>query len=225
MARKRKVEQFKGRTTQAPEHLSTFYEREGTREARSLHRSLNYIASNGIRGLTKEQLKQVGLPIIREAKRRMRDLKANDLTMTSAYKYVETNDLRFTTATQDLNELRKNIKGAFDFLHAKTSLVENAKEQKQWIISHLGEDLSDEKTEAIFDLVHRFENLAPGKFMDYGYDEQIKKIADVTREQGFDVEKAYSELEKYYSMTRNELSQDEELQGEVSVWNPGRTSF
>lgn len=214
----------------SPEFMSQFYERPGTREARSLHKALNQIASKGVRTMSRDELKKVGLPVIREAKKRMRILEEEGLTDSPAYQYIKERNLQLTTGGKNLNAIRQNVMEAFNFLHTKTSVEQGAREYADWLNEHLGAETTPEQREMIWDLVHRFEESHPGRFINYGYDEAIKRIAKSAQMSGFDIDKAYKTFSDYLA-GQGELADMERNEGEeldrdgASPWYKGRNSM
>lgn len=210
--------------------LDNFYEREGTVQARSLHKALNHIAQYGVRASDREELKRVGLPIIREARKRIRLLEEEGLTDSPAYRYIKSKNLPLSVAGKNINAIKHNVMEAFNFLHTKTSVVEGAREYNEWLNEHLGTETTAEQREVIWDLVHRFEESHPGRFINFGYDEAIKKISKAAKTADFDADEAYKVFSEYLE-GQGELSDLERNDGHeldrdgASPWFRGRSSM
>ena len=184
--------------------------RPETKMARALNKAVYHIGDKGIRNMGLKELKQVGLPIISEARARMRQLEANGLTDSPAYRYMKDLGIKISTAGNDINAIKNNVREAYEFLHKKTSTVEGAQAHTTWLNEHLGTETTQEQREKIFDLVHRFEKEHPQHFINYGYDEAIARIAKMTRATDFDVDEAYIRLSEHLKET-----------GELSDIKPG----
>lgn len=203
--------------------LKKFYKREGTVQ-KQLNKAIYKIQTTNLAMLDRDELKQIGLPIIKEARRRMRELENSGLTDAPAYRYIiEELGGYPTTAGKDRNEILHNVKEATDFLHAKTSITSNAQEYNIWLDEHLGMITTKEQREEIWDVVHRFENTHPQLFMNFGYDETIKKIATAYILGGNDMEYATSQFYDYLK-GRGKLADIERGDGEelsrigISPW-------
>lgn len=212
------------------EFLSQFYQRSTTREARSLHKAINTIAKQGVRSMDRDTLKQVGLPIIREAKARIRELEREGLTDSPAYQYLKARNVDISTRGTNLNTIRQNVMEAYNFLHTKTSVVEGARDYNRWLDEHLGVETSKEQREIIWDLIHRFEDSHPGRFISYGYDEAIKRIANAAKSANYDIDKAYGIFADYLKgqgeQADLEINEGAELDRDgASPWYRGRSSM
>lgn len=211
------------------DRFSKYYARSETQ--RSLNKALHKIATTNLATLSREQLKQIANPIIREAKRRMVTLEKEGLTDSPAYTFLK-NELggKYPSAAgTNINSIRNNVRLAYEFLHTKTSLPEGASEYNLWLSEHLGHQTTKEEREEIWDIVHRFENSHPQIFQGYGYDEAIKKIASAYQISGRDKEKAYEEFTQYLKGTGElfdiEMGTGEELaEAGITPWFEGRNS-
>ena len=168
-----------------PEFLEKFYEREVQEKglaqywSKQVNSAIYRIQKTNLAMLDRNSLKQIGLPVIREAKKRMVLLENAGLTSSPAYKFIK-KELKTkypTTAGTNRNSILNNIRLATDFLHARTSLVQEAAQYNEWVISHVGLDLTQDELTDFWDVVHRFEDTNPQVFMNRGYDEAIRKIA------------------------------------------------
>lgn len=148
---------------------------------KQLKRSLEIITETGVRGKTRNELKQLAIPIIREAKKRVRALEAAGLTDSPAYQeYIVQKKMRVSAAGKDTNTLKNEVREAVFFLGTTTSTVKGAREYNEWLDDHLGAfTTKDERTE-IWKVVHKFEESHTGHFINFGYDMAIRKIAQVS---------------------------------------------
>lgn len=178
------------------EYLGEFYTRPETEMGRALNKAVKRVGEVGVSRMDRTELKQVGLPIIREARARIRQLEEHGLTDSPAYQYIKTQGLNISTAGKDINTIRTNVMQAYNFLHTKTSTVEGASEYSRWLDEHIGADLATEEKEAIWDAVHRFEETHPQRFMNFGYDEMIKRISHMAKRVGYDADNIYAGLKE-----------------------------
>lgn len=195
------------------EYLQTFQSRKGTAQ-KQLNRAIHRIQTTNLGLLDRNELKMLANPIIREARKRMRELENAGLKDSPAYRFIKSELGGYPTAAgTDRNTILHNIREATDFLHAKTSLVENAEEYNIWLDEHLGMDTTPEEREEIWDVVHRFETQHPQLFMNFGYDEAIKKIATAYILGGNDTEYATAQMYEYLK-GRGRLAEIERGDGE-----------
>lgn len=165
---------------------------------KQLNRAIYLIGTHGVRGFDRNELKQIGLPIIREAKKRVRELEKAGLTDSPAYQaYVVDKGMKSTTAGKDINKIKHEIFEAWKFLDATTSTVKGASYYNEWLDEHLGAETTKEQRTAIWDVVRRFEKEHPERFINYGYDETIKKIAKATKIAEYDIDMAYDIFSDY----------------------------
>lgn len=154
---------------------------------KQLNRAMYQIGMRGVKGMTRAELKQLGLPIIREARKRVRALEAAGMVDGPAYtKYINELGMKMTTSGKDTNRIKREVSEAFKFLNAKTSTVEGARQYNKWLDVHLGATTTERERTTIWKIVHQFEETHPGRFINYGYDESIKKIADITKALGYE---------------------------------------
>lgn len=209
-----------------PEWLKTYYTRPESEMSSQLNRAIKRIGDIGVQNFDRKELKQVGLPIIREARARMRQLESCGLTDSPAYIHMKNLDIKISTGGQDLNTIRQNVMQAYNFLHTKTSTVEGASHYSSWLDSHLGSDTTVEQREKIWDVVHRFEETHPQHFINYSYDETIKRIGRLSKLADFDADKAYEGLLNLLEKER-ELDvegYEPETSPRRSTWFRGRSS-
>ena len=191
---------------------------------KQLNRAIYLVGTNGIKGFDRNELKQIGLPIIREARRRIRELERAGLTDSPAYQaYVVEKKMKATTAGKDLNTIRHEVFEAWKFLDASTSTVEGASDYNKWLDDHLGAETTKEQRTGIWDLVRRFESSHPERFINYGYDEAIKRIAKAAEMADYDIDKAYDIFAEYLR-GQGELA-DLERGGETELDERGRSGW
>lgn len=197
---------------------------------KQLNKALFKVGQYGVRGMTRDELKQVGLPIIREAKKRVRELEKAGLTDSPAYRaYVIEKKMKISTAGKNINAIKNEVREAWAFLNARTSTVEGASDYNRWLDDHLGARTTKEQRESIWDLVHRFEETHPGKFINYGYDEAIRKIAKAAELADYNIDKAYNIFSQYLAGQRDiadmEIDAGKELdENGATPWFKGRSS-
>lgn len=198
---------------------------------KQLNRAIYLIGTHGVRGFDRNELKGIGLPIIREARKRIIELEKAGLTDAPAYQaYVVDKGMKATTAGKDLNKIRHEVFEAWQFLRAPTSTVEGAIDYNKWLDEHLGAETTKEQRDNIWDLVRRFERSHPERFINYGYDEAIKRIAKAAEMADYDIEKAYGIFADYLA-GQGQLADFERGEGAelgkdgVSPWFRGRNSM
>lgn len=180
-----------------PAFLEQYWRRE-TPEAglegywsKQLNKALNKVATTNLGTMTRDELKQVAKPIIREVNKRMRMLEEAGMEHSPAYRYIiDQLGKKPSAAGSNRNQIANNIRIATDFLHTKTSLVENAVQYDIWLDQHIGTSFTAEEKKELWDLIHSFEDSHPGRFINYGYDEAIRQISSAYHLSGKDKEAA-----------------------------------
>ena len=206
-----------------PSSYSEYVPRRDSKNQRQLNRALYLVGSKGIRGLDRTELKQVARPIIRETNLRMRRIEQENLINSSpAYQFIarQLGGKKPSVGGNNINVIKNNLRLAYDFLHTSTSTVEGAKEYSRWLERTLGGGLSEDEMTSIWQIVHKFEDTHPQKFMNYEYDESIKIISNVARKTGFDIDAVISEVEKIFS---DDTMREETDFSEVEIW-PSRNN-
>ena len=165
-----------------------------------LKKSMDIIADHGVSVFSREELKQIANPIIREAKKRLRDLERAGLTDSPAYRYLARNEVKLTAAGKNLNAIKHNVKEASEFLKAKTSTVAGAREFLYKTINMwAGRETTVEEREKIWDTYHRLEQIHPGYFLKetYGSSElsaDIYTISQTLDKSDWDIDVAMERL-------------------------------
>ena len=72
-----------------PSWLIDYITRPESENGRQLNRAIYKIGNVGVYNLDRRELKQVGLPIIRDARARMRQLEQHGLTDSPAYRHMK----------------------------------------------------------------------------------------------------------------------------------------
>lgn len=186
-------------------------------------KAMNELDEKGINPFNEKQLKRIGLPIIRAAKKRMRELEINGLTDSPAYRYIKRNNINFTTSTINLNELRKNVWAAHKFLTKPTSSKVGAESfLNKTVNKWTGRDTTKEQREKIWDLFHRLEDKHPGYFTKETYSSgeltaDIYVMTEVLDAKDWDIDKAYEVLSKDEMIIFDD-DMDFDLMDEVTDW-------
>lgn len=185
----RKLSDYKRSGASQPEYMKSFYidkgERQNTKRNIELREAVEFIGSHGV-NISLSNLRKYGEPIMREAEKRLDKLEEAGLIDSPAYRgYIVSGASTSMDTTQQ--KLRHNVLEAFNFIHAKTSIVEEALNYNSWLDAHLGKETTTDERQAIWDVVHEFENKFGQAFEGYGYDEAIKKIAQVSRASGYNL--------------------------------------
>lgn len=167
-----------------------------------LSKAMKAIEDNGVSVQSREQLKRIANPIIREAKRRMRELEKAGLTDSPAYRYIKRNKIDLTAAGTNLNLIRRNVMQAYNFITRKTSTVKGATDflestTNKWA----GMSTTREQREAIWDLFSRLEDRHAGHFDKEVYSSgelsaDIYVMSEVLRAKKWDIDEAYNILSK-----------------------------
>ena len=172
--------------------------------------------------MSREELKQIGLPLIRETRKRIRLLEEAGLTDSPAYKYITSKGIP-TTAGKNLNSIKASVKLAFDFLHTKTSLVAGAIEFNEKLDYLLGADTTAEQRDIIWTVVGRFEESHTGRFINFNYNETIRKISKAAKLAEYDVDEATRIFTEYLE-NEGELA-ELEIGGETELDERGRSGW
>ena len=83
---------------------------------RKLKKSMDYIADHGTRGLNVEQLKDLGRPVIRAARKRLAELVKKGYTDSPAYAYLTRENIKLSMAGNNAQHLKYILREAFDDL-------------------------------------------------------------------------------------------------------------
>lgn len=130
--------------------------------------------------MTLKDLKSVARPIIREAKYRIKLLEKYGLEDSPAYLHIKLTGDKLTAAGNNLNVIRHNIMEAFNFLHASTSIPENAQRYldrvEKWFPGTTAED-----RRVVFEAVHRLEEMYPSRFLSQYYDKEYEKVGSIAK--------------------------------------------
>ena len=185
----RKLVDYKRGGVTRPEYLSEYFidkgERQTSKKNIELAEAVKYIGEHGV-SIKVDLLRKYGEPILKEAAKRLDELEMAGFIDSPAYKaYIESK----ASLEMDVDQyaLRHNVMEAFNFVHAKTSIVEEALNYNSWLDAHLGKETTTDERQAIWDVVHEFENKFGQAFEGYGYDEAIKKIAQVSKASGYNL--------------------------------------
>ena len=190
---------------------------------KKLRQSLEKIADTGVRSMNVSELKSVGSTVIREARRRMRELERTGREDSPAYEAYRARGLKTSLQGSDINKLKHELKEAYEFITRKTSTTEGTDLYNQWLDEHLGAETTKEQRAKIWDIVNRIEIEHPNLFINYGYNETISKISDIAASTGFNVDLSYeifkSVVEGTLKTERDGMEFGKELnEGTVSGW-------
>lgn len=204
-----------------------------------LEKALEKFRSQPLGLFTTKELKQIGLPMIRAARKKMRELEQEGLAEYSSA-YIGMKEFRkvdVSVAGNDIRKLRKEVNAAFNFLtETVTSDVEGALRQKRQLEHWFG-DITAEQRKGIFRVITLIESTHAQHFQNYGYHMQHRLIGEFVKDQwilsgidedSFDAEEFNAEeiAMKYRRMLdehRYSLEEDygEELSDEASdVFRP-----
>lgn len=222
-----------------PEFLTRFWERELQSEkglegywSKQLNKAMYKVATTNLATLDRDMLKQIAKPIIREVNKRMRLLEEANMQHTPAYTFLteELGRKRPSAAGTNRNVIINNIRLAYDFLHAKTSIVSNAAQYDIWLDEHIGMGLNTEEKAELWSIIHDFESSHTQRFYNYNYDETIRKISAAYHATGRDAEATrqafYDYLENEGIIADMERGTGEELKGTgISPWWPMNNSM
>lgn len=188
-----------------------------------LSKAMKAIEDSGVSTYSREQLKRIANPIIREAKRRMRELEKAGLTDSPAYRYIKRNEIALTAKGSNLNNIRKNVTNAYNFITKKTSTVKGAREFLEGTVNKwTGRGTTKEQREKIWDLFNRLEDKHPGYFTKETYSSgelsaDIYLISEVLDAKDWNIDEAY-ELLSSDEMLIFDNDIDFDLMDEVTDW-------
>ena len=187
---------------------------------KGLNKAIRLLSTQPIGTFKIDELKAIARPIIREAMLRKKELEKQGLEESPAYQFILKEDLLFSAAGTDINEIRKNVMNAFDFLHASTSVAENAKEYSD-LIEKWFPNTSKEDRIPIWDAIRRLTDLHSEKFR--AYDIEYSKIGKIAENVGYNADeivKRYEEMIK--EAEEKQLAEARELAKEGrSDWMKG----
>lgn len=184
---------------------------------RKLKKSMDYIAEHGTRGLTVEQLKDLGRPIIRAAQKRLRDLVKEGYTDSPAYSYITRENINLSMAGNNAQHLKYVLREAYDFLLHKTSTVKGTEEFIESTIERFTQaKLNKDEREAVWDFHKRLQSEHPGYFqVNYTSDQLNEDIYDwytVLSKNDFDVDRAFDWItQDVYEFLKQEGVSKEEI--------------
>lgn len=165
-----------------------------------LKKAMDTISDHGVSVFDRKELKRIANPIIREAKKRVRELEREGLTDSPAYRYLIRENVSFTAAGKNLNAIRHNVKEAFEFLQKKTSTVKGSYEFFATTVDRWVSDYTTkEQREIIWDTYHRLEKIHPGYFLKETYESDelaadIYAINQTLEKTGWDIDEALERL-------------------------------
>lgn len=90
--------------------------------------AMAYIEKKGLRNMTAYELRSVGRPLMAKVRRRMRNLREENLQLTPAYQGYKKENVRTSTnyTNKQKNQLLHEVYAAYNFLNAQTSTVYGA---------------------------------------------------------------------------------------------------
>lgn len=188
--------------------------------------AVNILEKIGVSGLTESQLREIAKPMLATARNRVKALEREGLQDSPAYRYFKNNIATWSIAgVTNHNKLRHIIIEAYNFLNAKTSTVEGAKDFFHSTTERfIGRSATKEQREAVWDLYTRLEAKHPGYFTSktYGSDQMIEDIyvmSQVLDQKGWDIDRAMEILDREVGDT---LLFDDEIedytQDELGYW-------
>lgn len=170
--------------------------------SKQLQKAFDIVKERGVSAMTRDELKQVARPLIREANLRYRELERAGLTDTPAFRYLKNEIGKLSAAGTNTNTIKKNIHKAYGFLASKTSTVSGARDYlSSTVESWIGAKTSKEQREQLWDLYHRLEKIHPGYFSSELYSsgelaDDMSIIYDVLNRNDWDIDRATEELTK-----------------------------
>ena len=183
--------------------------------------AIEKIKSMGIRSLTLQELKEVGRPLMRVARERIRRLEKAGLRSPAYIGYKEDLGMKTSVNFKDRNKVLSEVYNAYIFLEqSKTSTVREARAYKKRMEERLGTNLTDDQTEAIWDVFHRIEKTDPLMFQKFGYEQVIHMAVKSANEEDFDVDKATKRLLDEVNQRSNENEYMTEDEKRFSIWSP-----
>ena len=182
--------------------------------------AIEKIKSMGIRTLTLQELKEVGRPLMKVARERIRRLEKAGLRSPAYIGYKEEKGMKTSVNFKDRNKVLSEVYNAYIFLEqSKTSTVREARAYKKRMEERLGKSLTDDETEAIWDVFHRIETDNPLMFQKFGYEQIIKLATNAAKNTDFDVDMAVEKLKE--KVQENSEYQYGDEYDEDSIWSPG----
>lgn len=182
--------------------------------------AIEKIETMGIRNLTLQELKEVGRPLMRVARERIRRLEKAGLRSPAYIGYKEDKEMKTSVNLKNRNKVLSEVYNAYIFLEkSKTSTVREARAYKKRMEELLGKNLTDDEIEAIWDVFHRIEKNDPLMFQKFGYEQVIKLASSSAKETDFDVDMAVEKLKE--KVKENSEHKYGEEYDEESIWSPG----
>lgn len=183
--------------------------------------AIEKIKTMGIRSLTLQELKEVGRPLMRVARERIRRLEKAGLRSPAYIGYKEDLGMKTSVNFKDRNKVLSEVYNAYIFLEqSKTSTVREARAYKKRMEERLGTNLTDDQTEAIWDVFHRIEKTDPLMFQKFGYEQVIHMAVNSANEEDFDVDKATKRLLDEVSLRSTAEDYMTEDEKRFSLWSP-----
>lgn len=161
------------------------------------------IKSTNLRDMTLDELKAVGRPLMKTVRMRLRRLEDAGYKYSPAYRgYVEVLGMKASVAGKNRNKIMHEVYEAFNFLeNANTSSVRGVKQYMARMTEILEFTPSPEQIESIFDIYHRLEKENPTAFMNYGYDQILKRVSRTARATEFDIDEAIMRIRSQLEST------------------------
>lgn len=183
--------------------------------------AIEKIKTMGIRSLTLQELKEVGRPLMRVARERIRRLEKAGLRSPAYIGYKEDLGMKTSVNFKDRNKVLSEVYNAYIFLEqSKTSTVREARAYKKRMEERLGTNLTDNQTEAIWDVFHRIEKTDPLMFQKFGYEQVIHMAVKSANEEDFDVDKATKRLLEEVNQRSDANDYMTEDEKRFSLWSP-----
>lgn len=143
----------------------------------TLHQAMKMIDDGGLRGLTMDELRSVGRPIMTETKKKLKELRDAGYKKSPAYSAYKSLGLNTSTSTENRNKLLAEVYNAYTFLMAKTSSVQGVQNYMDRASQTFGRTVTMEEANLIWAALDIMRKEQPEMFEQFSYNITIEEVA------------------------------------------------
>lgn len=143
----------------------------------SLDQAMKIIDEGGLRGLTIDELRSVGRPIMTETKKKLKELRDAGYKKSPAYSAYKSLGLTTSTSTENRNKLLAEVYNAYTFLMAKTSSVQGVQNYMDRASQTFGRTVTMEEANLIWAALDIMRKEQPEMFEQFSYNITIEEVA------------------------------------------------
>ena len=188
--------------------------------------AMAYIEKKGLRNMSAYELRSVGRPLMAKVRRRMRNLREENLQFTPAYQGYKKQNVRSTTnfTNKQKNQLLHEVYAAYNFLNAQTSTVYGALQYMSNVEALFGTKLTPKEARKMFkalDIMKEKEAITFEKFPST----QLAQSVGFNANLDMSAEEIADEIIRAYKEEKERMEYEEAKKKEQQEEDLGRSDF